>query len=81
MSEERLKFLGRRAELELKKKNLELRIEAIVNGMREELDPLKPAEALRVDLVVSQGLELAEACDRHKETLADLKKIQDILGR
>ena len=81
MSEERLKFLGRRGEMELKKKNLALRIEALVNGMREELDPLKEIPDLRTDLIVSQGLELAEACDRHRETVADLKKIQDILGR
>jgi hypothetical protein len=81
MSEEHLKFLGRRSELELRKKNLELRIEALINGMREDLDPLKDAADLRADLIVSQGLELAEARDRCLETLADLKKIRDILGR
>jgi len=81
MSEEHLKFLGRRSELELKKKNLELRIEALVNGAREELDPLKDAADLRADLIVSQSLEIAEAIDRIRETIADLKKIRDILGR
>jgi hypothetical protein len=81
LNEERLKFIGRRAELELKKKNLELRIEALVIGTRNELDPIKEANRLRMDLIVSMALELAEVCDRHKETLADLKKIQEILGR
>ena len=81
MSEERLKFLGRRGELDLKKKNLELRIEALVNGMRDELNPLKSAAELRADLIVSMGLELAETCDRHREVVAELKKISDILGR
>jgi len=81
MSEERLKFLGRRGELEIKKKSLELRIEALVNGMREELDPFKACADLRPDLIVSMGLELAEACDRHREAAAEIKKIQDLLGR
>jgi hypothetical protein len=81
MSEERLKFLGRRGELELKIKNLELRIEALVKGMREELDPMKEATGIRTDLIVSLGLELAETCDRLREALSDLKKIQEILGR
>jgi len=81
MSEERLKFLGRRSELKLKKKNLELRIETLVNGLREELNPLTHAEDIRADLIMSQGLELAETCDRHREVLTELKKISDILGR
>jgi hypothetical protein len=81
MSEERLKFLGRRSELDLRKRNLSLRIEALVNGMRDELDPMKPISDLRTDLIVSQALELAETRDRYQETLADLRKILDILGR
>lgn len=81
MSEERLKFIGRRSELELKKRDFSLRIERLIYTLRDELDPLKPIPALRTDAIVSTALELAEACDRHRETLADLKKIQDILGR
>ena len=81
MSEERLKFLGRRSELELRKRDLSLRMERLVNTLREELDPLKPAQDLRTEAIVSMSLELAEVCDRHREVLADLKKIQDILGR
>ena len=80
MSEERLKFLGRRSELNLKKKNLELRIDALVCSMREELDPLKAITDLHTDRIVMLGLELADTCDRLREILADLKKIQDILG-
>lgn len=81
MSEELLKFLGRRGELELKKKNLGLRIEALVNGLRDELDPMKEAESLRADLIVSMSLEFAEAVDRLRAVLAELNRIQDILGR
>ena len=80
MSEERLKFLGRRSELSLKKKNLELRIDTLVSSMREELDPLKAIADLHTDRIVMLGLELADTCDRLRDTLADLKKIQDILG-
>jgi len=81
MREERLKFLGRRSELELKKRDLSLRIERLVSNLRDELDPLKPIPDLRADAILSTALELSEECDRHKEVLGDLKKIQDILGR
>ena len=81
MSEERLKFLGRRSELEMKKKSLELRIDGLVSGLRDELDPMKPRTDLRTDLIVTMGLDLADAKDRLQEALADLKKIQEILGR
>jgi hypothetical protein len=81
MSEERLKFLGRRSELELKKRDLALRIECQVNALRNELDPFKPIPELRPDAIVSTALDLADAYDRYQETLEDLKKIQDILGR
>ena len=81
MSEERLKFLGRRSELELKKKNLSLRIESQVSALRDALDPLKPIPDLRTDAIVSAALDLADACDRYREVTADLQKIADILGR
>jgi hypothetical protein len=80
MSEERLKFLGRRSELSLKKKNLELRIEVLMSGMREELNPLKAFPDLRTDRIVMLGLELADTSDLLRDTLSELKKIQDLLG-
>ena len=81
MSDEHLKFLGRRSELELKKRDLSLRIERLIDTLRNEADPLKSIPDLRTDAIVSTALELADACDRHEEVRADLKKIQDILGR
>ena len=81
MNEERLKFIGRRSELELRKRDLSLRIERLVNTMRDELDPVKPVSELRSDAIVSTALELAEACDRLRDASADLKKIREILGR
>ncbi len=81
MSDERLKFLGRRSELELKKRDLSLRVERLINTLRNEADPLKSIPEIRTDLIVSTALDLAETCDRYREALADLKKIQDILGR
>jgi hypothetical protein len=80
MSEERLKFLGRRSELSLKKKNLDLRIEVLVSNMRGELDPLRTFPDLRTDRIVMLGLELADMCDQLRDTLSELKKIQDLLG-
>jgi hypothetical protein len=81
MSEERLKFLGRRTELELKKRDLSLRIERLIDTLRNEADPMKPIPELRADAILSTALDLADACDRHKVVLDDLRKIMDILGR
>jgi len=78
---ERLKFLGRRQELELEKKSLGIKIEGLIENLRNNLDPLKKIEELRADAIVEEAAELASAKDRYMEILADLKRIQDILGR
>jgi len=78
---ERLKFMGRRQELEIEKKNLEIRIRGLISNIRDHADPLAKVEDLKTDAIVALSLELADAQDRLKEVLAELKRIQDLLGR
>jgi hypothetical protein len=77
---EHLKFVGRRQELELKKRSLEIRIHGLIKNLRDDLDPLKPVSELRTDAVAELAVMLAETKDRYMEVLDGLKQIKDILG-
>lgn len=78
---EHLKYLGRRQELEMEKKSLEIRIAGLIKNLRDELDPMKPVEDLRPDAVSALSAELDAAKKRFGEVLAGLKQISDIIGR
>ena len=78
---EHLKFLGRRQELELEKKGLEIRIAGLIKNLRDALDPLLSVEDLRADAVAEWTKELATARERHVEVVAQLKQIIDIIGK
>ncbi len=77
---ERLKYLGRRQELELGKKSLEIRIQGLIENLRDALDPMAEIEDLRPDDIGEWSRELGEARVRYREVIADLKKLRDILG-
>lgn len=78
---ERLKYMGQRAELELKKKSLEIQIKGLVANLRDALDPLLPIGDLRTAEIMEWSFELADARDRFSETVSSLNQIKDILGR
>lgn len=77
---EHLKFLGRRQELELQKKSLEIRIHGLIKNLRDALDPLKPVSELPADAVAELAVMLAETKDRYMEVMDGLKQIKGILG-
>jgi hypothetical protein len=80
MSEERLKYLGRRQELGLEKKSLDIRIHGLIKNLRDALDPLTPPAELEVDAIARWAVDLAIAQNRYIEVLDGLKRIKDILG-
>jgi hypothetical protein len=80
MNEERLKYLGRRSELEVRKTEFALRIGRLASTLRDDVNPLKAIADLQADAIVLTALDLADACERHREVLAELKKIQNLLG-
>jgi hypothetical protein len=81
MTEEYLKFLGRRQELELEKKSLEIRIGGFIKNMRDALDPLTPPAELKADAIARWAVDLAIAQNRYLEVLEGLKRIKEILGK
>jgi hypothetical protein len=78
---ERLKFMGRRQELEIEKKQLEIRIQGLINNLRDALDPLAPVEDLQPAAIAGWSAELGTARERYRDVIADLKKIEGILGK
>jgi hypothetical protein len=70
---EHLKFLGRRQELELEKKQTEIRIRGLIKNLRDALDPLKPAVELKTDEIAEWAIELTVAKDRFLELFDGLK--------
>lgn len=77
---EHLKFLGKRQELELEKKSLEIRIQGLIKNLRDALDPLLPIQDLQPDAVAEWSRELANARERYNAVIAQLKQITDIIG-
>jgi low affinity Fe/Cu permease len=80
MGDERLKFLGKRGELEMEKKALEIRIQALIKNLRDDLNPLIPVEDLRPDAIAELSAELGKARERYREVVAALKQIKEIIG-
>ena len=78
---ERLKFLGRRQELELEKKKLEIHIQGLINNLRDAMDPLLPVSELKTESIAEWAIGLAEAKDRYMGILDGLKQIREILGK
>lgn len=78
---ERLKFLGRRQELELERKSLEIRIKGLIDNLRDALDPMLPVEELKPECIAAWSAELAEKRERYRKVMADLKELEGILGK
>jgi len=77
---ERLKYLGRRQELNTEKKSLEIRIQGLIDNLRDALDPTAPIEDLQPEKIAEWSLELDAAKRRYQEVLAALKQLRDLLG-
>ena len=77
---EKLKFLGRRQEKIMQAKSLRLRIEGTLSALREEADPVIPPENLDGEKIAQLALELANKVSELKAILAEIHKINEILG-
>lgn len=80
MSNERVKYLGRKAELERDVRRDEIRAEGMIELIRSALDPTEDLEKLNVEAAAMTAVELA---DLHLKYLSDLKRlraVKDILG-
>jgi hypothetical protein len=77
---ERLKWLGRRQELELEKKRLEISIAGLIHNLREALDPLADIEELDPQKIATWTADLDTSRNRYRAVLNDLKKIKEMIG-
>lgn len=77
---ERLKWLGRRQELELEKKRIEISISGLIDHLREALDPLAAIADLDPEKIAAWTVDLESARNRYREVVADLKKIKEMIG-
>ena len=77
---ERLKYLGRRQELETERKALEIRRKGLIDNLRDAMDPLAKIEDLKIDCIGQWSAELAEVAERYRKVVADLKEIRDLIG-
>lgn len=75
------KFKGRRAELELETRSLELKAEALLKAMRDNLDPTVRPDRIRGDLVLEQAIDLERILGEIRDGREQLLKINEILGR
>lgn len=78
---ETAKFKGRRAELEMEVRSLELRAEALLKAMRDNLDPTVRPDRIRGDLVLEQAIDLERILGEIRDGREQLLKINEILGR
>ena len=78
---ERLKFEGRLAEKKREQQKAALRIRALVNGVRDLLDPFAPIEDLRADQAAELTLELANLHIDYTRLAAEIAALKKALGR
>ena len=82
MSEqERLRNQGRLAELQVKRKELEIRISGLRDAVRAGCDEFAPVESLSTDVIAAQAIEMAQAQIEYIETSKLIDAIKRALGK
>lgn len=72
---EKLKFEGRLAEKKREKRKLTLKINGLVQSIREILDPFETIDELQTEMAAAQAVELAS---KHADYLALIQEINAI---
>lgn len=78
---EREKFMGRLEEAKLQAKSLKLKAEGLRDSVRDHLDPFEEVFDLKLDVVATQALELAELQIQHKAVSEKIKALEKSLGK
>lgn len=81
MSGERFQHMGRLREQELKAKELQMRIKAIIEQLRIKVDPFEDVENLEVELIQTLSIELARLQVEYVGILAQNRAIKKALGK
>ena len=78
---ERLKFQGRLAEKEMEAKKLKLRLEGLIESLRDQLDPFEMVKDLNGDVIADMALEIAAYRVEYLGVLDETKAIKKALGK
>lgn len=78
---ERLKFQGRLAEKEMEAKKLKLRLEGLIESLRDQLDPFEMVKDLNGDVIADMALEIAAYRVDYLGVLDEIKAIKKALGK
>jgi hypothetical protein len=81
MSRETVKFKSALADMEYDAKALEIRIDGLVRGLRDNLNPMMKARDLPVERIASRAFDLEARHLEYMELLSEIEKAKDILGR
>lgn len=82
--DERLKNQGRLAEKEIEAQRLKLRIEGLVDSIRDALDPFEAKESpedLKCDRAAELAIELARVHIEYLECIEIIRALKKALGR
>ena len=77
---ERLQFQGRLGEKKIEAKKIEIKMNGLVEAMRNDLNPFEEVENLNTELIVEQALDLAQLKINYISALKEIKAIQKALG-
>jgi hypothetical protein len=78
---ERLQFQGRLGEKKIEAKKIEVRMNGLVEAMRNDLNPFEEVEDLNTELIVEQALDLAQLKINYIGALKEIKAIQKALWK
>jgi hypothetical protein len=78
---ERTQQEGHLAMSEKKAKKLEIVLNGLLKSLRENLDPLEKIEKLDGPLIAEQAFDFAAKHSEYRETLAEIRKAKELLGR
>jgi len=74
------KFRGRKAELEMEIKGLEVKADGLVRSLRNDLDPTRPVSRLPGDSIASQAIELAKVLVDLEGASREMDAVRELLG-
>ena len=78
---ETLKHKGRMQELDLKNREIALRMEGLIGSIRDILDPFAHLADLRCDIAAEQAVQLAELQIQYKANIETISAIKKALGQ
>jgi hypothetical protein len=77
---DRLKYLGWRAEKQQETKRLKLKMQGLRDSLRDFLSPFEDVSHLKAEIIASQAIELAAAQTVYKGLLEQIEEVDRAEG-